>query len=202
MKKQSLAWFIAWVWMMFASPSVNAQSENTVLHWLSKVKNTSYVYANTSTQLIDVLLDNPVNQMSLEQVKISILTVINEIRVKKWLQKVSIYDNNVEQIHSTYLFTSKGDESLWVEDHVDAKRRSFYERALDAKIPIDQNCRWDCRKSGENLASSSMTVKEIIEAWIHSPIHAANLYTASFDHIVIWYAPWWNNIVVGFLNIQ
>lgn len=186
-----IVWIVSWIWMMLSSPNADAQ-----------VKDSQYKIAHAKQQLHTLLLDKKVNELTLEEIKNTMLAAINEIRVQKWLQKVSLYNSDVEQIHSTYLFASKGDESLWMEDHVDAKNRTFYERALEAHIPIDQECRWECRKSGENLAASSMTIKEIIDVWTNSPIHAANLYTASFNYIVIWCAPWWNNIVVWFLHIK
>ncbi len=104
---------------------------------------------------------------------------------------------------------SKEDDELTPEDHFDGQGKSFYTRAKNANVPLEEKCHWDCRKVWENIASfesvdwedeqSPIFVKDIISSWLASPDHAANIYDASFDHMIIGRSK--GNIVVWFVNL-
>ena len=162
----------------------------------------SRVTQATSKSLVHTLSDKKVNEMSLQQVQSSLVEYINIVRAQHGLHKLKLYQNPIAQDHSTYLFTSKEDLVLTYEDHFDGKGNSLSSRVENAKIPIDTDCRWECKRVGENIASSNMTIKQTVDKWLASPDHAANLLWASFDVVAIWYAPGGNNVVADFLNLK
>lgn len=157
---------------------------------------------DTSTSLVDALSDKKVNEMSLQQVQSSLVEYMNIVRTQHGLHPLTLYQNSIAQDHSTYLHTSKEDIILSYEDHFDSDGNSIYTRVEHANIPIDTDCRWDCKRVGENIASSNMTIKQTVEMWLESPDHAANVLWISFNAVAVWCAAGGNNIVADFLNLK
>lgn len=188
---------VSWIWMMLNSPNADAQ-----------VKHSQYKTIN-SQSLKNVLEDKDVREMSLEELQKAMLSYINEARIKHGLTRLQLYKSDIEQKHSEYLAISKEDEELTPEDHFDAQGKAFYTRAKNAKVPLEEKCRWNCKRVWENIASfesidweeeqSPILVKDIISSWLASPDHAANIYDASFDHMIVGHSS--GNIVVWFVNL-
>lgn len=166
------------------------------LHELMRLWHTLWVVDNKNLPVLDKNID----EMSLHDIQNSMLSYINTIRASKWLKQLSLLQNNVAQNHSSYLFFEKKDLSLDYEDHFGKNWESILERVRAAQIAIDEG--FKKKKAGENIASSRMTVKAIVDAWLQSPTHAENLLCKDFDAISVWHEDGSNNIVVVFVNLK
>ncbi len=186
----SLSMWVSW------SPS----SSDALQHQTSQQIFDNFVDHNDNLPMQNPILDTNIDEMSLSDIQSSMLSYINTIRTKKWLKKLSLLENNVAQNHSSYLFSEKQDLSLSYEDHFGANWESVLDRVREAQIPIDEN--FEKKKAGENIASSHMTVRAIVDAWLQSPTHAENLLCKDFDAICVWHADNSNNIVVVFVNLK
>ena len=153
--------------------------------------------------LTHLLSEKKVSEMPLAQVQSEMLAYINSIRAQHGLQSFKFYNHPIAQDHSDYLASSKNDVSIDTDDHFDAQWNSIFTRVENAKIPIDDDCRWDCKRASENLASANMTIRQTVDMWMQSTSgHADNILSSSFDAIAIWCARGGNNIVVVFLNLK
>ena len=193
MNKSKILWLVAWltaltVWDMLG------QSHQSFLK-----KNKTEV----STSLSSLLTDKQVKDMEFSDIQKGFLGCINRVRIKAWLKQLKLYNSDLAQHHAQYLFESRTGDVLDPDDHYDDKGRSISERAKDEKIPIDnENCRGDCDRIWENLATSNMTIQQTVDKWLASPGHRRQIYSPSYDAIALWYYPGWNVLVADFLNLK
>lgn len=195
MKTKFLTWLLvsASLWVSW-SPS----SSDVLQQKVSQQILNNFWSHNTIGQ--SPILDTKINEMSLSDIQSSMLSYINTIRNKKSLKSLSLLDNNVAQEHSSYLYNAKKDLTLSYEDHFGKNWEPVLERVREAQIPVDED--FKKKKAGENIASSDMTVRAIVDAWLQSQYHAENLLCKDFDAICVWHAEGSNNIVVVFVNLK
>lgn len=154
---------------------------------------------NLSLQQI-LQLDTPIRAMSLSDIQFSMLSYINTVRTKHWLKTLRLLDNPVAQDHSLYLFSSGNDATLEYMDHYGSDGSAVRERVKAYNIPLYDG--FKAPSAWENLASSNMTIREAVEAWLTSPGHAENLLHKAWDVICVGHAENSRNIVVDFVNLK
>lgn len=184
---------------MFVSTSVASQSKRMDTKVNKSIEVTT---KQLNMNLWNVLLDVQMRNMSLEQLQYALLVSLNRVRDQHHLSKFYIYKTDLAQQHSIYLARSKEDTSLSYGDHFDENWLSLTTRAMQSNIPIDTDCRGSCRRTGENLATANMTVREVMAAWLNSPVHAENILSPSFNAIAIGCASNWNNVVLDLFNVK
>ena len=173
--------------------------------WIAQAQSSSVARITIPVRdnLTHVLSEKKTSEMPLAQLQSEMLAYINTIRTQHGLQPFTLYHHPIAQDHSVYLSTSKKDTSIDSDDHYGPGEESILTRVENAKIPVDTDCRWDCKRASENLASANMTIKQTVDMWMQSTSgHAQNILSSSFDAIAIWCAPGGNNVVVIFLNLK
>lgn len=184
-----------------STPKLDAHSERCTQE-LCAILSDNDAFSPDFSALQDNLLHTDIDSLSLDEIKSSILTSLNAIRVKRGLKKVTLYNSEVAQLHSTYLFESHNDSEITWDDHFGSMGESVLERTRAERIPIDEECWGDCQKVGEIIGPAGMTVEELCKAWEESPDHLAEIVGKSFDAISIGHHPGSNNVVVVFLNLK
>jgi len=205
MKKNILASVIVWAWLILATPSIwLSQSWKKIQDNKKEIAaDLSSVQTKKSINYQDSLLDIRIDSLSLNELRYCLTQGINKIRTKQWLAPVKLLDdvNGVAQNYSLYLSENKMDDTITWEDHFDKEGNSVLERVKWAWVSIDTECRWDCKKTWENLASSHMTVQQMIDLWMKSTSHRWNILWKSFDGVWVWHAKWSKNVVLVFVNL-
>jgi hypothetical protein len=88
------------------------------------------------------------------------------------------------------LYENKMDDEITYEDHFDKEWNWVLERVRWAGIMLNKECYGNCKKVWENLATSDMTIKTLVDMRMNSPWHRDNILGVSFDYIGIWHCIW------------
>lgn len=199
------SWF-SWVWQNLNNIIKDTKKdlkENLSIEESYHKKNFLILPQNNKINY-DSLLNTNINNLTTEELRKYTNHYINQIRKKAWLSSLQedITANKVAQDYSKYLYKNKMDDEITYEDHFDVEWNSVLERVRSAGMNLDSECRWKCKKVWENLASSNMTIKHMVDLWMESPSHKQNILWNSFDCLWIWHFPWSNNVVVIFVNLN
>lgn len=200
------SWF-SWFWQSIGGVIKNKKKDlkENLLIPKENLKTTSPIYKKDNNKInYDSLLKTNINNLTTQELREYTNHYLNKIRESQWLSALRLDDtaNKVAQDYSRYLYENNMDEEITYEDHFDAQWNSVLERVRKAGMKIDPECRWDCKKAWEILASSNMTVEEMVNMRMKSEPHKQKILWNSFDCSWIWHYPWSNNVVVVFVNLN
>jgi hypothetical protein len=106
---------------------------------------------------------------------VEVVDLTNQYRIENGLSPLSI-DLNLEKAAQQH---SQNMANLDFFDHTGADGSLPWERAVEAG--------YESSYVGENIAAGYQTPKEVVDGWINSPGHRANILTADFNEIGIGY---------------
>ncbi len=150
------------------------------------------------------LLDSPIKTLSLNQLRDGMTYHLNFIRKQHGLNPLVLNTkvNNVCHLYSKYLFENWRDNIIDYDDHFDENWKEVLYRVRQAKIGINEDCWWDCKKVWENLITSNLSIREAFSLWMGSPDHMENILCPYFNAWWVSSYPWSNNIVTVFVNLK
>jgi len=187
--------WVSWLWQNWKNIVKEKKKEFTEAFAMQK--------EDTDKTNYDHMLNIKINETTPEKLRIYINYYVNQLREKKWLKPLKLDNktNKVAQDYSKYLYDNHKDDEITYEDHFDKEGNWVLERVRWAGIMLDKECYGDCKKVWENLATSNMTIKTLVDMWMNSLSHRDNILGGSFNYIWIWHYIWSNNVVAVFVNL-
>lgn len=117
-----------------------------------------------------------------------VISLVNEIRVQNGLKRLE-YDWELSRV-ARYKSQDMKDNNYF--SHTSPVYGSPFKMMKDFGISY--------RSAGENIAKGYATPQAVVNGWMNSPGHRANILNSSFTHIGVGYVPdgkYWTQMFVG-----
>jgi uncharacterized YkwD family protein/spore coat assembly protein SafA len=118
----------------------------------------------------------PTNDSNVIAYEKEVVKLVNEIRVQNGLKELT-YDWELSRV-----------ARYKSEDMRDNKYFSHTSPVYGTPFQMIKNFGISYRSAGENIAKGYRTPKEVVDGWMNSPGHRANILNASFTRIGVGYA--------------
>ena len=142
---------------------------------LSEIKSANPHIANPDLIYPGQTINIPTNDSSVIAYEKEVVRLVNEIRVKNGLKELT-YDWELSRV-----------ARYKSQDMRDNKYFSHTSPVYGSPFQMIKNFGISYRSAGENIAKGYATPKAVVDGWMNSPGHRANILNASFTRIGVGY---------------
>lgn len=146
-----------------------------------QIKNPDLIYPGQ-------VLNIPVTDQSVLNFEKEVVRLVNEIRKENGLKELT-YDWQLSRV-----------ARIKSEDMRDNKYFSHTSPTYGSPFQMMKNFGITYRSAGENIARGQSTPQAVVNAWMNSSGHRANILNSSFTHIGVGYASsgrYWTQMFIG-----
>ena len=147
----------------------------------SQIKNPDLIYPGQ-------VLNIPTTDTSVLNFEKEVVRLVNEIRKKNGLKELT-YDWQLSRV-----------ARIKSEDMRDNKYFSHTSPTYGTPFQMIKSFGITYRSAGENIARGQTTPQKVVDAWMNSSGHRANILNSSFTHIGVGYASnghYWTQMFIG-----
>ena len=155
---------------------------------LSELKQANPQIKNYDLIYPDQVIQIPLTQSTVAAYEKEVVRLVNEIRVENGLAELA-YDWELSRV-ARYKSQDMKDNNYF--SHTSPVYGSPFKMMKDFGIPY--------RSAGENIAKGYASPQAVVDGWMNSPGHRANILNASFTHIGVGYVSdgrYWTQLFVG-----
>lgn len=145
------------------------------------IKNPNLIYPGQ-------ILNIPTTDASVLRFEKDVVRLVNEIRKQNGLKELT-YDWQLGRV-----------ARIKSEDMRDNKYFSHTSPTYGTPFQMIKNFGITYRSAGENIARGQTTPQKVVDAWMNSSGHRANILNPSYTHIGVGYAPnghYWTQMFIG-----
>ena len=155
---------------------------------LSEIKNANPQIKNPDLIYPGQVLNIPTTDASVLSFEKEVVRLINEIRKQNGLRELT-YDWQLSRV-----------ARIKSEDMRDNKYFSHTSPTYGSPFQMMKSFGITYRSAGENIAKGQATPQKVVDAWMNSSGHRANILNSSFTHIGVGYAEngrYWTQMFIG-----
>ena len=142
---------------------------------LSEIKNANPQISNPDLIYPGQVLNIPTTDASVTNYEKEVIRLVNEIRVQNGLRELT-YDWELCRV-----------ARYKSQDMRDNRYFSHTSPTYGSPFNMMKNFGISYRTAGENIAKGYATPKAVVDAWMNSPGHRANILNSSYTHIGVGY---------------
>lgn len=143
---------------------------------LSEIKAANPQIKNPDLIYPDQILNIPTKDASVLNLEKEVIRLVNEIRKQNGLSELT-YDWQLSRV-----------ARIKSEDMRDNKYFSHTSPTYGSPFQMIKNFGITYRSAGENIARGQTTAQKVVDAWMNSSGHRANILNSSYTHIGVGYA--------------
>ena len=155
---------------------------------LSEIKSANPQIANPDLIYPGQVLNIPITSSSVVSFEQEVIRLVNEIRVENGLRELT-YDWELARV-----------ARYKSQDMKDNKYFSHTSPVYGSPFQMMKSFGISYRSAGENIAKGYATPEAVVEGWMNSPGHRANILNSSFTHIGVGYVAdgrYWTQMFIG-----
>ena len=155
---------------------------------LSEIKNANPQIKNPDLIYPGQVLNIPTTDASVLSFEKEVVRLVNEIRKQNGLRELT-YDWQLSRV-----------ARIKSEDMRDNKYFSHTSPTYGSPFQMMKSFGISYRSAGENIARGQATPQKVVDAWMNSSGHRANILNSSFTHIGVGYAEngrYWTQMFIG-----
>ena len=155
---------------------------------ISEIKRANPHIANPDLIYPGQILNVPVTDSSITGFEREVVRLVNEIRAENGLRKLT-YDWELSRV-ARYKSQDMKDKGYF--SHTSPTYGSPFQMMKSFGIKY--------RSAGENIAKGYATPQSVVDGWMNSPGHRANILNSSFTHIGVGYVEsgsYWTQMFIG-----
>jgi uncharacterized YkwD family protein/spore coat assembly protein SafA len=155
---------------------------------LSEIKNANPQIKNPDLIYPGQVLNIPTTDASVLSFEKEVVRLVNEIRKQNGLRELT-YDWQLSRV-----------ARIKSEDMRDNKYFSHTSPTYGSPFQMMKSFGITYRSAGENIAKGQATPQKVVDAWMNSSGHRANILNPSFTHIGVGYAAdgrYWTQMFIG-----
>lgn len=155
---------------------------------LAEIKSANPQIKNPDLIYPDQVLNIPVTDSSVLNFEEEVVRLVNEIRKENGLKELT-YDWQLSRV-----------ARIKSEDMRDNKYFSHTSPTYGSPFQMMKSFGITYRSAGENIARGQATPQAVVNAWMNSSGHRANILNSSFTHIGVGYASsgrYWTQMFIG-----
>ncbi len=155
---------------------------------LSEIKSANSHIANPDLIYPGQILNIPATDSSVVNFEKEVIRLVNEIRVQNGLKELT-YDWELSRV-----------ARIKSQDMKDNKYFSHISPVYGSPFQMMKSFGITYRSAGENIARGQSTPQAVVNAWMNSSGHRANILNASFTHIGVGYMSsgnYWTQMFIG-----
>ena len=155
---------------------------------LGEIKNANPHIKNPNLIYPGQTLNIPTTDASVLRFEKDVVRLVNEIRKQNGLKELT-YDWQLSRV-----------ARIKSEDMRDNKYFSHTSPTYGTPFQMIKNFGITYRSAGENIARGQTTPQKVVDAWMNSSGHRANILNSSYTHIGVGYAPnghYWTQMFIG-----
>lgn len=155
---------------------------------LSEIKNANPQIKNPDLIYPGQVLNIPTTDASVLSFEKEVVRLVNEIRKQNGLRELT-YDWQLSRV-----------ARIKSEDMRDNKYFSHTSPTYGSPFQMMKSFGITYRSAGENIAKGQATPQKVVDAWMNSSGHRANILNSSFTHIGVGYAEngrYWTQMFIG-----
>lgn len=155
---------------------------------LSEIKSANPQIANPDLIYPEQVLNIPTTDMSVLNYEKEVVRLVNEERAKNGIKPLT-YDWELSRV-----------ARIKSQDMKDNKYFSHTSPTYGSPFQMMKSFGIKYRSAGENIARGQKTPKAVVDAWMNSSGHRANILNPSFTHIGVGYVSngsYWTQMFVG-----
>lgn len=155
---------------------------------LSEIKNANPQIKNPDLIYPGQVLNIPTTDASVLSFEKEVVRLVNEIRKQNGLRELT-YDWQLSRV-----------ARIKSEDMRDNKYFSHKSPTYGSPFQMMKSFGITYRSAGENIARGQATPQKVVDAWMNSSGHRANILNSSFTHIGVGYAEngrYWTQMFIG-----
>lgn len=155
---------------------------------LSEIKNANPQIKNPDLIYPGQVLNIPTTDASVLSFEKEVVRLVNEIRKQNDLRELT-YDWQLSRV-----------ARIKSEDMRDNKYFSHTSPTYGSPFQMMKSFGITYRSAGENIAKGQATPQKVVDAWMNSSGHRANILNSSFTHIGVGYAEngrYWTQMFIG-----
>ena len=155
---------------------------------LSEIKNANPQIKNPDLIYPGQVLNIPTTDASVLSFEKEVVRLVNEIRKQNGLRELT-YDWQLSRV-----------ARIKSEDMRDNKYFSHTSPTYGSPFQMMKSFGISYRSAGENIARGQATPQKVVDAWMNSSGHRANILNSSFTHIGVGYADngrYWTQMFIG-----
>lgn len=155
---------------------------------LSEIKSANPQIANPDLIYPGQVLNIPTKDSSVVSFEQEVIRLVNEIRVENGLRELT-YDWELARV-----------ARYKSQDMKDNKYFSHTSPVYGSPFQMMKSFGIKYRSAGENIAKGYATPQAVVDGWMNSPGHRANILNSSFTHIGVGYVAdgkYWTQMFIG-----
>ena len=155
---------------------------------LSEIKSANPQIANPDLIYPGQILNIPTTSSSVTSFEQEVIRLVNEIRTENGLRPLT-YDWELSRV-----------ARYKSQDMKDNKYFSHTSPVYGSPFQMMKSFGISYRSAGENIAKGYATPEAVVEGWMNSPGHRANILNSSFTHIGVGYVAegrYWTQMFIG-----
>ena len=155
---------------------------------LSEIKSANPQIANPDLIYPGQILNIPTTSSSVTSFEQEVIRLVNEIRTENGLRPLT-YDWELSRV-----------ARYKSQDMKDSKYFSHTSPVYGSPFQMMKSFGISYRSAGENIAKGYATPEAVVEGWMNSPGHRANILNSSFTHIGVGYVAegrYWTQMFIG-----
>lgn len=155
---------------------------------LSEIKSANPQIANPDLIYPGDILNIPTTSSSVVSFEQEVIRLVNEIRAENGLRELT-YDWELARV-----------ARYKSQDMKDNKYFSHTSPVYGSPFQMMKSFGISYRSAGENIAKGYATPEAVVEGWMNSPGHRANILNSSFTHIGVGYVAdgrYWTQMFIG-----
>lgn len=155
---------------------------------LSEIKSANPQISNPDLIYPGQILNIPLTDASVVSFEKEVIRLVNEIRVKNGLKELE-YDWELCRV-----------ARIKSQDMKDNRYFSHTSPTYGSPFQMMKSFGITYRSAGENIARGQRTPQEVVNAWMNSSGHRANILNSSFTHIGVGYVAsghYWTQMFIG-----
>ena len=155
---------------------------------LGEIKSANPQIANPDLIYPGQILNIPTTSSSVTSFEQEVIRLVNEIRIENGLRPLT-YDWELSRV-----------ARYKSQDMKDNKYFSHTSPVYGSPFQMMKSFGISYRSAGENIAKGYATPEAVVEGWMNSPGHRANILNSSFTHIGVGYVAegrYWTQMFIG-----